>query len=574
MIVNKISFSIRLAIYLTFCFNEEAAAQDHKLTQDLYLESLAISGEPSTQGNASPFVSGDGSKDGVTEPSLSAVSLNNQEQEKQEHSPTNTFTVLEAIALTLNYQREIQIRNQDIAIQSGLLRQAAGPFDYYMNTNGTETYIKDSLQYCCPWERERSKAFISKADTNLTKKNRLGTEFAFSAEVAHVHAVAKPRINGGDASVGQVSFLLNQPLLRNFRYGLDTMNEQAQRFDVSSAWYMAAYFVSSSITGTTSRYWEVVATRKLIEIQLQAKKIYEDLAERTKKLIVGQIVAANDLNQIIAQIAQTDINLILSQQQHYISVQKLKFAMGVGDQCGVDDATDEFPPIQEGLFQDNCAILMKTIQRLSQNRLDIVASQMTEEAIALRLKGSQNNSLPQLDVFGKVTIGATPSQIQSPGSTFVHNFHEVNVMSGVAFSTPLFNDAALGLVQQRRAEWNQQKLVTERLKEQVAVQFFEAWKTHFYLINQLRESNQAIETNQLIVNNEIKKLNAGYSSIFFVLDFQNQLISSLIQRIEIYKQYAQNIVQFRFAAGLLVTLDSNSNEFKVESVTQWPDPFK
>lgn len=497
-----------------------------------------------------------------------------QGEEKKDRSSSSKFTVQEAIATTLKYQREIKIHNEDIAIQSGLLRQAAGPFDYYMNTNATETYLKDTLRHCCPWETERSKTFISEADTNLTKKSRLGTELAFSAEVAHVHTKAFPPENGGDASIGHVSFLLNQPLLRNFRYGLEAMNEQAQRFDVSAAWYTAAHFVSSSITDTVSRYWDAVAAKKLLEIQQQAKQNYMELAERTKKLIQGQLIPANDLNQVIAQIAITEITLFLNQQQQYIAIQRLKLAMGVGDECCINDVTDDFPSIQEGPMQDNCNILMETIQRLSHRRLDIVASQMTEEAIALRLKGSQNNSLPRLDIFGKVTIGALPSQIQSPGSAFLHDFKEVNVTSGVAFSSPLFNDAALGLVQQRQAEWSQRKLMTGRLKEQAAVQFFEAWKIHFSLIHQLKEANRAVETTQLIVENEIKKLNAGYSSIFFVLDFQNQLITALAQRVELYKQYAQNIVLFRFAAGLLLTLDSNSNEFQVEPVTEWPNPFR
>lgn len=497
-----------------------------------------------------------------------------QGEENKERLSSRKFTVDEAIAVTLRYQREIKIRNEDIAIQSGLLRQAAGPFDYYMNTNATETYLKDTLRICCPWQSEHSKTFISEIDTNLTKKNRLGTELSFFAEVAHVHTKAVPVTNGGDATIGQVSFLLNQPLLRNFRYGLDAMNEKAQRFDVYAAWYTAAFFISSSITDTVSRYWDVVASKKLLEIQQQAKKNYLEFLERTKKLIQGQLVPANDLNQIIAQIALTDINVFLAQQQYYVAIQQLKLAMGVGDTCCFNEDTNDFPSIQEGPYQDHCSILMETIQRLSYRRLDILSSQMSEEAIALRLIGSQNNSLPRLDVFGKVTVGALPSQIQSAGSAFLHDFNEVNIMGGIAFSSPLFNDTALGLVQQRRAEWSQRKLKTERLKEQAAVQFFETWKIHFSLINQLKEANRAIETNQRIVENEIEKLNAGYSSIFFVLDFQNQLIASLIQRVELYRQYSQNIVLFRYATGLLLTLDSQSNEFQVESVTEWPNPFK
>lgn len=495
--------------------------------------------------------------------------------------PSNFLSLAEAISTTLHYQKQIFIRDQEVIAQAGLLRQAAGPFDPLVSTQGVENYQEldvSALLGAVPPIKLKMNAKINTAQANLniSKTFRVGTNAMFSTQVGRVYIEAKPpKIQENDPLV-QINFQIDQPLLRNFLTGQNMANEQAKKFDVLSAWYSAAFFVTSAINTTVVDYWEVLANKKLLEIQRNAERYFIDLVQKTKELIKAQVLAPADLNQSLAQLATKKVDVLLAEQQYYISIQNLKFDMGIGDQCTPfekDVKTEEFPETTKGisLKDANCDTLLNIIEKLSLNRWDIIASKLTGEGINWRLTGNKNAALPQLDLFGSVNYQKMPSLSGPPPE--ILKTRQVTVMGGITFSSPLYNDAALGLVQQTRAQLAQNDLQTMLLKEQAASQFFETLKTHYYLISELQESRIAVERNRLLVANELKKLDAGYSTIFFVIDYQNQLTDSLSRQVLLEKTYAQNIVNFRFITGTLVNFNRLKNEFFIEPVFKWPENF-
>lgn len=480
----------------------------------------------------------------------------------------------DVIDITLENQKEIQIRNEEINVQTGILRQDAGPFDIVFDLKEEERYSKFFQQSAPPFSKLRTNTHTSTLTSNLFKKTRLGTLFNANVEVARVKSVTKPDALTEIARPVTATFQIDQPFLRGSVFGLDAMTEQAQRMEVSASWYNAAFFISDRLTNAINLYWELVAAKELVKIEKDALKQYIAFTERLKKLIEGQQIPAADLEQALAQIEVTKLDLLFAERSHYLAYQNLKFAMGIGMECPPCDIAQElesFPAIHEttSLANLSCCELVRIADKLSENRPDIIASHFHESAIAFLLKGSKNESLPRLDLFGGVTLSSNQRTIRSPQSSFVRN-KQVDAFGGVLFSQNLYNDAALGLVQQRAAELAQSRLNTQLLKEQITTQMDQLIKSNYYLINQLKDATIYIERNTTLLENEIKRLDAGYSTVFVVISFQNQLTNSLIRKIDLLRQYAQNIVNFRFVTGTLLNLEQGSCFFTVENATLWP----
>lgn len=486
------------------------------------------------------------------------------------------LSVDEAVSLTLKYQRNIEIRNEEIEVQAGILRQRGSPFDIYTSGILTRTFSRGVQRTYPPDVRTRIRGYTTQVDSAVTRKNRCGTRYGFTTQLADIKTLNIPDVNPllvDRTSFSRVVFRIDQPFLKGFLNGLERMAEEAQRAEVSAAWYTAANFVSQSITESVAQYWDVVAAKKFILVQEEAVQNFINLAERTQKLIQGDELAVSDLTPALAQLADARLNLVLAQQQYYTALQTLKFTIGIGDQCtgcDKDISTDNFPPIQEENLPANlpCEKMMQIIQLLMRNRWDVQAAKLHEVALSLLLKGSINEALPQLDVFGSI-INQENNRILSP-QFGINDTSQLDFSGGLVFSYPLFNDFALGLIRERKAELRQAQLITQRLKEQISVQFFEAWQNHIYLIAEIKEAATAVERFKKVVSDELKKLSEGYSNIFFVINYQNDLTNAQLREIDAYRRYAQNIVNFRFITGTLIKLNDNSSEFEIEPVVLWP----
>lgn len=493
------------------------------------------------------------------------------------------WEINDIVRIVLENQKEIAIRYENINVQAGLARQLAAPFDLIPTLEYNRIVNKEFAATKPPPIKVKLSQFDSQMLANLNKTFRWGTIISASAQVNNIrnrlHSRPPSALFGDIAPYPipnyQLTFTITQPLLKHFINGLDVMNEKAQRLQVSVAFHSAVFFVSDRITNAINLYWEVVAAKKLIEIHQEGVRQYIRFIDQIKGLIKGEQIAVGDIYQPEAQLGQERANLDNAYQIYNQAVQNLKFAMGIGDQCilGCEDniLTEDYPPIQESKFfgDHSCEALMRTVRGLYQNRQDIVALEINEESAELRLIGSKNESLPQLDVYGTYFATRTRQSTKPVKTTF--NGYVKDLTVGVVLSQPLGNDLALGLVRQRLAEKHQASLMTKLLKEEMSKNFIQLWKNHFMIIEEIEEAKIAVELYSGLIQNEIVKLNAGFSTIFVIIDFERQLLQAQISLNDAYKNYAQNIVQYRFVSGTLLNLENGlCGELEVEPLTIWP----
>ena len=94
-----------------------------------------------------------------------------------------------------------------------------------------------------------------------------------------------------------------------------------------------------------------------------------------------------------------------------------------------------------------------------------------------------------------------------------------------------------------------------------------ALREQIELVDELYYANKAAEWYEIALRDEILRTKAGHSSLFFVIDFENRFRRTLIERVNVQRQYAQNIARLLFLTGTLVLINTETQEVTI-------DPFK
>ncbi len=484
------------------------------------------------------------------------------------------FSLNEALVYALENQISLEISQLSINVQAGVLRSAASPFDY--NVVGTNTYLfQDDLQRASVPIKTKLNGNETLATLSATTLTRPGTAFAVSAQVDRLHNPLNSPATVNN-NVGSVSFLVQQPLLRGFLNGVNWMQEKAARMELYARYYDDFHAVSQNIFSTTTAYWEAVAAQKAVGIQEEGLRRLRELTENIKQLIKNSLLARTDIHQPQQKIVKQQISLLEAQQFLFSTIQQLEFVMGDVSVTDFKDEvlylTDDFPlpPLDVEWFQTQFPYLLEYSIR---HRYDIQASTLRQKQIYFLLKGANNDRLPTLNVTGQVTMpnfetGEAGKPLLSPLE--MHQ-RQTNWSLGINIAMPLYNDGAMGVLQQRKAQYAQAILSTQLLMQQALTILPAALSSQIVLSAQLKEAEQNVRLNRLLFAEGVVKLQAGFISLFDLLSFEENLTTSLLQRNDFRKKYMQNIGQIRFLTATLFWQGENSDCIEVMDITSLPE---
>jgi outer membrane protein TolC len=414
---------------------------------------------------------------------------------------------------------------------------------------------QNTTAICPPAIHTDFQAHETTAHLDVSRKFREGTRIVFSVDIdQYKNPIFCPR----RLNVGKVTAEIDQPLLRGRQYGLDYMIELANKQEISAVRYDTFQTISQQVFTTVSFYWNVLGAKKILVSQRESEERLKAIVENVKFLIQRGQLAPTDLLQPIAQLSTQIVSRIQAEQTLFDAWQQLKFAMGEWDEiypCPVKefDIMDEFPSTALDPYAFP-SIFCSLFPNVFQLRFDILASITREEEYILLLKGAKNLELPQLDVVGRVTVTDFTSCSRSENFFSSLDFErpQQDYTIGVVFSTPFFRDEAKGLIRQRQAQWLQAQANTQLIKQQALADISAALKDQIKIQEEIKKAKDAVDEYHQLLVNEKKKLIAGYSTIFFLLNFEASLTTAMVTYVQLQNQLANNIAKIRFLTGTLI----------------------
>lgn len=382
-----------------------------------------------------------------------------------------------------------------------------------------------------------------------------GLTYDFGPNITHNTGTS--RGSPFDLYEGQTGITLRQPLLRNFLIDAGRRNILIAKKDIEISEYGLAAQMMTVISQVEQAYYDLIFTRQNINVQRSAMELAERLvAENRRKVEVGTLAPLEQAqSESQAAVARADL---VSAQGNYETQQNILKSL-ITDQYREWHAVEIVPTEQLVVVPEEFDI-MESWRRGMQYRPDLNQLRSDLERRDINLRYQRNQILPSLDLVGSYGRNALANDV---GGVFTDINRETSPFYsfGAVFSIPLSRRGPKNAYNATRAEMEQAKLRLQSAEQTIMVQIDDAIKRARTNLERIEATRAARQYAEQALAAEGKKLEAGRSTSFVVLQLQRELTSARSEEIRAISEYYKSLSQVAFNEGS--TLLNNNLELNV-----------
>jgi outer membrane protein TolC len=357
-------------------------------------------------------------------------------------------------------------------------------------------------------------------------------------------------------------FEFKQPLLRDFgpqaarseiiiaRNSLDMMNKGLDKA------------LQDTVYRVEEAYWNLVQGVEDLKIKQSSLRLAQDLLERNRKAAkAGTLASVNVLNAE-TQVAVREADILKAEAAVRNAEDELKLVINLPAENKEADVL-RIAPREEIALAKTDVSLDEAMAIALQHRPDLEALRIGVRAGEFDVSLARNQSLPGLNFSGSLwSPGVSGTRlIYPPSDPFgdpiaripggradslkdVFGFKFVNVSLGVSLDVPVGNLLSRAAYARARVGLEQKSLEVKRLEQEIQTRVRIALRDVEMNFERIQTLKRASELARKQLEAEEEKLKAGYSTSYFVLQYQSELS---LQR----SQELAAMIEYRMAlAGL------------------------
>ena len=368
-----------------------------------------------------------------------------------------------------------------------------------------------------------------------------------------------------------VGLSIDQPFLKNFWIDANRMtiriNKQTLKFSI----YGVDYVVMNIIAQVQQAYYELIYARENVRVQEKLLEVRQRFLDETRRKVEIGASPQLDIQLAQSQVANVQASLIQARNQVGLDENVLRTLMG-------DNFVGSVGAVL--LPADGLLVLPETIdlpaswQRGVTKRPDLAQMRVNLDIAAINLKYTFNQLFPALDLVASYGLkGSTSwssnstSGAVSPASASatlgqIRGSDNPSDMIGVLFSVPLTRTT--DRANYRISKENKAKALVQFKKQEELVlrQIDDATKNVRASLESVAAIRKATEYAEAALAAEEKKLTAGKSTPFVVLQLQGDLAAAQTAEIRAKANYNQALAQLYFAEGTTMERSKVSVEIK------------
>ncbi len=493
-------------------------------------------------------------------PPLARVGVDTDEQQP--------MTLREAIALALQNNKDIEVARDNVKIAEFDLLTARGAYDprfsaqtYYENLNSAPTSFLSGASRV-----ETSDFTATSRFEGLTKKYGGNYRLDFTAirQTSNSQfATLNPQYPTG------LTFSYTQPLWRGLRFDLPRRQIEVAKKNLSLTDAQFRQRAIEVITNVQRAYWDLVFALRNLQIQRDSLTDARAQLEHNRRMVAEGALAPIDVVAAETQVAnfeQTefaaleDVNRTENSLKNMIAEDRNARLWQVSiiptdhvdllvPQVSLTDAMDAALQNRQELKQSDLAREINLLdQRLYREQtkpevnlvgsygvtgnagtLTSTANPITASNDALRVRvnqlsvieGLQPLPAPQASTIDPILLGGYPQSLANLAANRFNNFRV-----GVAISLPLRNRTAEGQLGHSLVEGKRIATQREQLEQLIQVEVRNALQSLATTEARLRSAGVARSTAEQQYESEKRKLDAGQSTVFLVLERQTALATA------------------------------------------------
>ena len=357
---------------------------------------------------------------------------------------------------------------------------------------------------------------------------------------------------------GQAGVSVTQPLLKNFGLGVNSATIRIARKSKAIAVQNFIQLVMTKITAVSSAYYELIFAienhKAKVEDLNQAKQL---LAEDQRRVQVG-VLTPLDVTQAEAGVAEREQAVILAARSIKDNENTLKrlICREVTEFRGLTLVPTDYPLVQ--MIQTDVAESTRTA--LTQ-RPDYLSAKESLARQNILVQFNRNQLWPEIDLQGSYGLNGRGRSFSGYNDNLTTGDSPVWGI-GLAVSIPLGNRQARSNYHIARLDSDQLLLNLKALEQDIIVQVDNAVGHVEANLESVKAAHEATRLAQESLEAEKKKLLAGTSTTFLVLQAQAQLATARTAEIRARADYSESIVALGQAEG--TTLSKNNILLKLD----------
>jgi outer membrane protein len=493
----------------------------------------------------------------------------------QPAAPTNTLQSIsldECIHVALLHNRALQIQRFEPELARMTLEANYGAYDPVFSGGYDYSHLTDSGSFN-PSTFERVPVYGAQShlgNVDLSGSLPIGMTYDVSGNYNNTWGRS-----GGfplDSFVANVGAKLTQHLLRDFWTDGVRTSIQVNKRNLKITELGVSYAAMDIITQVRKAYYELIYAHDFVKVEEKLLEVRQRFFNETRQKIALGKLAPLDEKLAQSQLVRVQADLISSRNRVSLAENQLKALLGdnfvssVGHQLRPTDPLVVVPET----FEVAASWRMGMVQRpdLQQLRLDV-------EKAELDRKYRYNQLFPTLDVVAGYGLkGADQLLNNNDGTLVLHDpssagaFGEIrgrnnpNDLMGIIFSVPLSRTTDKANYKTSKLRKAQAEVLLKQREEVILRDIDDAIKTARSSLEKVTAAREATEYAKAALDAEEKKLGAGTSTAFVVLQLQGELASAAVDELRAKADYNIAVAQLQFVEGSVLERGKISIEVK------------
>ncbi|KJS33705.1 MAG: transporter [Desulfatitalea sp. BRH_c12] len=453
------------------------------------------------------------------------------------------LSVEEAIMISLQYNRDLHVRQLNPVIAGTFEQIARGVFD-------PEVFAE--MQYYRERASETSRATGEQfgtqgSDTSVVAgvRQSLPTGTELEATVEHERNLSN---RTPDQQTARVGLSVTQSLLRGFGPAVNMIDVRQAALDHSASLYELRGYIEALVADTEIAYWNYVLAEQEIAIFENAAKVASQQRDEIEQRIAVGVLPRIEAAASRAEVALREQALIDARSQLESQRLRLVRLLGPGAAAGLD--LQVRPTTGPAIDAQPITDLPERLQLAEQARPDINEARLRLQQDRLEVLVTKNGLLPRLELFaglGRTGYADTFSQSvkELDGDTY-------DFTAGLRFSHFLGNRSAEARHVAARATRRQSAEAVANLLQIVRLDVHLAATEVERTRQQISATaaTRALQEQTLVAEKE--RFDVGASTSLLVAQAQRDLLTIQIAEVEAVINYRTALVQLYLSEGSLL----------------------
>ncbi|MCX7872026.1 MAG: TolC family protein [Verrucomicrobiae bacterium] len=459
-----------------------------------------------------------------------------------------SISLEECIEMALKHNLDIQIMKLNPEIQRSILEFSKGVYDPVIKLGYNRTMetdpgnIKDF--FGTPVREDRTRNHFDNVYTSVEGKLPSGTMYSIPLEFNRSFGGTLPF----DTYNGTIGIELRHPLLKNSSIDSERLAILVNKKNIKVSEFSLRYQVMTVVSTVEIAYYDLIFARENVKVMEKALELAEQLYKDNMAKVKAGVLLPLDEKQAESEISMRKSDLLRAWHLVYTTENLLKNLM--------TDDLEQWKNVRLIPTAPLIAVPQKFDLQESWRtglslRPDLAQLKTGVEINDLNIRFYKNQKLPDVSLVGRYGSSAIHTGAES---MFADTWSQRNpdYIYGIEVVFPWSNKQTKAKLRESRQLREQSELQVKKLEQDIMVQIQDAIslaKTSFDRIDATRRARIFAEA---ALENEIKKLQNGKSTSFFVLQFQRDLIAARVAEIQALVDYNKALTTIATAEGSIL----------------------